>query len=357
MASYSDVTLAVLNQIDRIPYEQRARTLEDVQRILAAEGLPDVKVVGVSATRGDGIDDLERELASRIRAKQSAKGRLGSDINAAAQVMATVGGTSQVPGISSVDRQHLDDALVACAGVPQVVDAIAASTRRQAILRTGWPVARWLGKLRRDPLKDLGLGSDMSMTALAKASLPEASPVQRANAELAIRDLTEKASAGLEGPWRDAIRNAADPRAHTIVDDLDHAIEATHVRARTAWWWRAVHLVQWLAFLGLIAGLGWLAVEAVVDSYFPDTSLPDIKDIAGYPAGAVVAAGSAALGIILGLSSRLLARLSGRRRATKADQALRAAIDEVTVRRVIGPVQEQLDAYGAYRTGILAALD
>ncbi|GAA3511665.1 50S ribosome-binding GTPase [Aeromicrobium panaciterrae] len=356
MASYSDVTVVVLNQIDRIPYEQRTRTLEDVRRILAAEGLPDVEVVGVSATRGDGIEDLKRLLATRIRAKASAKGRLGSDITAAAQVIAQVGGTHQVPGISPADRRVLDDALVSCAGVPQVVDAIAAATRRQAILRTGWPVARWLGKLRRDPLKGLMLDSDMSMTALARASLPEASPVQRANAELAIRDLAEKASVGLEHPWRDAVRAAASPPGHTIVDDLDAAIAATHVRARTAWWWRVVQVIQWLAMLGLIAGLGWLAAQGLQDSVYPDMSLPELKDIAGFPAAAVVAAGSAAVGIVLGLLSRVFARLSGRRRARNADRQLREAIDSVAVTRVVAPVQAELDAYGAYRTGILAAL-
>ncbi len=356
MASYSDVTLVVLNQIDRIPYEQRARTLEDVKRILAAEGLPNVEVVGVSATRGDGIDDMKRVLATRIRAKASAKGRLGSDITAAANVMAQVGGTGEVPGIGPADRQTLDDALIACAGVPQVVEAIAASTRRQAILRTGWPIARWLGKLRPDPLKDLALSQDMSMTALAKASLPEASPVQRANAELAIRELAEKASVGLEQPWRDAVRDAASPRGHSIVQDLDAAIEATHVRARTAWWWRGVQVVQWLTLLALVAGLGWLATEAIVDNFFPDTKLPEVNDIAGYPAGAVVAAGAAVLGISLGLLSRMFARIGGRRRAKRANRDLRRAIDEVTESRVVGPVEVELDAYRAYRSGILAAL-
>jgi len=356
MASYSDVTLVVLNQIDRIPYEHRARTLEDVQRILAAEGLPDVEVVGVSATRGDGIEDLKRVLAARIRAKVSAKGRLASDITAAANVIAQVGGSAQVPGISPADRQALDDALVSCAGVPQVVDAIAASTRRQAILRTSWPITRWLGKLRRNPMKQLELDAEMSATALAKASIPTASPVQRADAELAIRDLAEKASVGLEQPWRDAIRSAANPPDHTIVDDLDAAIEATHVRARPAWWWHGVQVVQWVTLLALITGLGWLAAEAVRDNFYEGLSLPDLGEIAGFSVGAVVAAGAAVLGIVLGLLSRLLSRLSGRRKARRADRALRAAIDEVTVSRVIGPVQEQLDAYGAYRAGLLAAL-
>ncbi len=145
----------------------------------------------------------------------------------------------------------------------------------------------------------------MSMTALAKASLPEASPVQRANAELAIRDLAEKASVGLEHPWRDAIRDAASPSGHSIVEDLDAAIEATHVRARTAWWWRVVQVIQWLAFaragrrswLGSPPRRSWTTSSLTM-------SLPEVKDIAGYPAGAVVAAGAAAFGIVLGLCCR-----------------------------------------------------
>jgi len=111
-----------------------------------------------------------------------------------------------------------------------------------------------------------------------------------------------------------------------------------------------------VTLLALITGLGWLAAEAVRDNFYEGLSLPDLGEIAGFSVGAVVAAGAAVLGIVLGLLSRLLSRLSGRRKARRADRALRAAIDEVTVSRVIGPVQEQLDAYGAYRAGLLAAL-
>ncbi len=68
------------------------------------------------------------------------------------------------------------------------------------------------------------------------------------------------------------------------------------------------------------------------------------------PAGELVA------GIALDLVSRVVARLSGRRKAKRADRALRGAIDEVTIAGVIDPMQAELDAYGAYRIGILAAL-
>lgn len=356
MAAYSDVTLVVLNQIDRIPYEQRPRTLEDVKRILTDEGLPDVAVVGVSATRGDGIDDLKRELAARIRAKSAAKSKLAADISAATEVIAQVGGTSVVPGISPADREALDDALVSCAGVPQVVDAIAASTRRRAVLHTGWPIARWLGRLRRDPMRELGLDADMSTTALAHSAIPQVDHVQRAEAELAIRDLADKASVGLERPWRDAVRLASSPPGEDVVDALDRALAATDLGAgKPALWWRLVQVVQWLAFLAMLGGLGWLAAQGV-EHFVSSVTLPDVKDVAGVPAAAAVAGGAAVFGIVLGLVSRLFARLSGRRKAKRADRLLRAAIDSVIEQRVIAPVRGELDSYGIYRQGIIAAL-
>jgi GTP-binding protein EngB required for normal cell division len=362
MAAYSDVTLVVLNQIDRIPYEQRPRTLEDVKRILTDEGLPDVDVVGVSATRGDGIDDLKRELAARIRAKSAAKSKLAADITAASAVIAQVGGTSVVPGISPADREALDAALVSCAGVPQVVDAIAASTRRRAVLRTGWPIARWLGRLRRDPMTDFGLDQDMSTEALARSAIPKADHVQRAEAELAIRELADKASVGLERPWRDAVRLASSPPDDDIVDALDDAIVAADIgTGKSALWWRVVQVVQWLAFLTILVGLGWLAAQAV-EHYVSSVTLPDlkdvvgVKDIGGVPVAAVVAGGAAVFGIVLGLVSRVFARISGRRKAKRADRQLRAAIDAVVEEHVIAPMHAELDSYQKYRKGIIAAL-
>src|SRR5690349_22907689 len=84
LAGYRDVTVVVLNQIDRIDYTERARALEDVRRILDDEGLDGVTVLGTSASRGDGVDELKRELKARIEAKRSARDRLGSDVSAAA---------------------------------------------------------------------------------------------------------------------------------------------------------------------------------------------------------------------------------------------------------------------------------
>jgi hypothetical protein len=294
-------------------------------------------------------------MATRIRAKSSAKSRLASDISAAAGVIAQVGGSSDAPGLAPADRNALDEALVECAGVPQIVDAVSWSTRRRAAQRTGWPVVRWLRRLRKDPLHDLGLGDDLSMSSLARAAVPEAGNVQRANAELAIRDAAEKASIGLERPWRDAIRDASNPPGDDIIDALDRAIHETSLGvSRPAIWWRIVQALQLLLILGMVGGLGWLAAQGI--QQLASFDLPDLGKVGGVPMAAIVAGGSLVGGLLLAAISSLASQIGGRRKAKRADRQLREAIDRVIAERIISPIQAELDAYGAYRSGILDAL-
>ncbi len=355
MASYSDVTLVVLNQIDRIPFEQRDRALADVRRILADEGLPDVPVIGVSATRGDGVDELKRELATRIRAKSSAKARLTSDIVAAAAVIEQVGGSAEAPGVPDAARRALDEALVDSAGVPQTVDAIDASTRRRAALATGWPVLRWLGRGDDDSTDGLALDGDLTPAALARSTAPGVGRVQRSGVELAVRELAEQASAGLERPWRDAVRDAASPRDEDVVDALDTAIRTASVDvARPAPWWRVVHVVQLVAVVAAVLGLVWLVVQGVAS--LTSIDLPDLGSVGPVPTAAVVVVVALLAGPLLAAVSGVAARAGARRKAQRADEALRSAIGTTAAERVIAPVQRELDQYGTYRTGITDAL-
>ena len=355
MASHVDVTIVVLNQIDRIPYEQRKTALKDVERILGSEGLGDVLVIGVSATRGDGVDDLKRELASRIRAKAAAKTRLSADIGAVAAAIAEKSGTASVPGIGQADREHLDQALVQCAGVPLVVNAISSSTRRRASIATGWPVTRWLGRLRRDPLKDLHVGADMSNSALARSSIPSPTHVQRASAEVAIRDLAEKASVGLGKPWERAIREASTSKSADITDALDQAVMSTDLGvSRPSLWWRLVNILQWLFFVAALVGLAWLLALFVAD--VTRFNLSDPRDVAGFPAPTLLAVAGVAFGIGLAVLSRFAGRLSGRFKARRADRLLRKAIGDVAQSQVVEPIEAELAAYARHREGLLKAI-
>jgi GTP-binding protein EngB required for normal cell division len=355
MAAYRDVTLVVLNQIDRIHYSDRERALGDVRAILEREGLPGVPVIGVSAHRGDGIDDLKRELVRRIRAKASAKERLGQDVAAAAAGIAASGGRAEIPGITTIDREALDLALLDSVGAPQLVDAVEASTLRTARRHTGWPPLRWVGRLRKDPLRELGIDPDGSLASLSRAVRPSVGHVQRAQAESAVREISEKAAVGLERPWRDAVREAAASTSGDVVRRLDETVDGIDLGlSRTPFWWRAVDLLQWLAFAAFVAGAAWGAVELLAG--VTGWQVPDPPVVAGFSLPLLLLLLGLVGGIVLAVVSRVAVRASARRRAQHADAVLRRTVAGLAEQQVVAPLQAELDRYARYRQGVLRAL-
>lgn len=355
MAGYGDVTLVVLNQIDRIEYAERDRALRDVREILAREGLPDVPVIGLSAKRGDGVDDLKRELSARIRAKVSAKERLAQDVTAVAGQVAAVGGRSVVPGLSDVDRQALDLALLDSVGAPQVVEAVEASTRRSAARHVGWPPLRWVSRFRKDPLIELGLDAGGTVSSLSKAVRPTVGHVQRAQAEAAIREITQKAAVGLERPWREAIRDASVRDGADVVRDLDDAVDHIDLGlSRPAAWWRLVDVLQWLALLALVVGIGWTGYELVGGVSSLETPEPPV--VAGFSLPLLLLIGGGVVGVVLAVLSRAAVRVEARRRAARAEAALRDAVAQVSQTKVVAPIEAELQRYEAFRQGIDRAL-
>ncbi|MGQ2910559.1 GTPase [Aeromicrobium sp.] len=355
MAGYSDVTLVVLNQIDRIHYSDRERALGDVRAILEREGLPDVPVIGVSAHRGDGVDDLKRELARRIRAKASAKDRLAQDVAEAAQRVVATGGRADIPGLTDIDRQALDLALLDSVGAPQLVEAVEASTLRTARRHTGWPPLRWVGRLRKDPLRELGIDPTGSVASLTRAVRPSIGHVQRAQAESAVREIAEKAAVGLERPWRDAVRRASVRTGDDVVRELDDTIDRIDLGlSRTPVWWRLVDVLQWLAFAAFVAGVGWGAVELA--SRVAGWEVPEAPVVLGFSLPLLLLVGGLAVGVVLAVLARVTVRASARRRAQRAEAVLRRTVDEVAQDKVLAPLQAELDRYERYRSGIVRAL-
>ncbi|MGJ9421757.1 GTPase family protein [Aeromicrobium sp. CF3.5] len=356
MAGFSDVTLVVLNQIDKIPYEQRDQAMADVRRLIVEDGLTDVEVMAVSATRGDGITELKRELTARIDDKSAARARLVTDVQAAAEVVADLGGTAKTPTLAPETREQLVDELAESAGVPQLVEAIATSARRRAGRFTDWPPIRWVGRLRRGNDDELGLGEDYTSAAVARAVVPEVGPVQRSATELVVRRAVDTVGDPLARPWRSAVRSAAGTDG-SVADSLDAAIRDTDITASgTPVWWRAVLVVQWLLLLFAAAGLLLLGVQMIdrqVDLAF---SVPDPGDIAGLPFAATLGFGALVAGMVLGLVSRFVTRLSARRHARRVEEALQASISRVADEQVLAPVQAELARYAAYHAGVHTAL-
>ncbi len=178
------------------------------------------------------------------------RARLEADLRDAAVRLGEASGTSAHPNLSTERVATLEDALADAAGVPTVVDAVEAATRRRANRATGWPVTAWLSRLRPDPLKrlHLDLGKDgKAFTGRGRTSVPAATQVQRARVDGEVRAVADEVSAPLTRPWADSVRRASVSRLPDLNDRLDAALSSTELNADAIPVWAGlVRFVQWL---------------------------------------------------------------------------------------------------------------
>jgi GTP-binding protein EngB required for normal cell division len=367
LSTHADVMMVAFNHIDEIPADQVDNAVADVRRLLTEDGLGSVPVFATSATRGDGVDDLRAAIIDRVAHKKFSRERLTADVRAAAARIAEQTGDGHPGDIKATARDDLVDACADAAGVPVVVDAIEAASLLRARSATGWPVTKWLNRFRRNPLRRLHLdgvpgdGSDTSRrgrnrrTTVARTSLPEPTPVQRARVDAAVRGVADSVTVGMAKPWADAVRQASVSRLDDVSDALDKAVANTDLGvARDPFWWKGMRAVQWLLFLTAVVGAGWLAALAVF-SYL-QLPEPGRVDWLGIPVPTMMLIGGVLLGVLVAVACRFAASVSARRRASRADNRLRAAIEGVTDELVVDPMREEVGAYTRCRDGAKAAL-
>ncbi len=356
LASHADVMVVVLNHIDTVPEDRRISMLEDVRRLLDRDGLAQVPVFATSARNGDGMPELRAEIASRVADKKSTRQRLDADLRAVAARLNEECGTGKPRSLASGRVQAMEEALADSAGVPTVVSAIERSTRQRAGQATGWPVVSWLSRLRPDPLRRLHLdlgATGKQLTARARTSIPEATPVQRAKVDTEVRALADDVSAGMTRPWADAVRRASTSRLGEMADRLDAEIAGTDLGvARIPAWAGAVRVLQWLLIIAAVLGGAWTVALALSGGLGDDA----VPDYGGIDLPVLLLVGGVAVGILLALVCRVLVDLTARGRAAAADRRLRAAVHEVSSELVVAPVESELDAFRTVRTGLDAAL-
>jgi GTPase Era involved in 16S rRNA processing len=353
--SYADVTVVVLNHIDTVPEDRRQAMVDDVRRLLDADGLAQVPIFAISARHGTGVDRLRAEIVERVSAKKAARTRLDADLKVAAERMAEVNGPGKPRELSDRRVGALEDAFADAAGVPVVVAAVERSTRIRAGRATGWPVVSWLSKLRPDPLKRLHLDLGKEGRQLSRTSLPATTPVQRARVDTEVRDLADQASQDLGRPWVEAVRRASTSRLDDLGDRLDAAMAGTDLGvAKMPLWAGAVRLLQWLLILVALGGGGWLVALAVMG--FLELPEPTTPKVGGVPVPTLMLVGGVALGLLLALLCRVLVRMTARRRAAAADRLLRSAVHDVAVELVVDPIRTELQAHSDVRQGLARAL-
>ncbi len=358
LATHEAVTMAVLNQGDRLSPAEVDSCRVDLARLMALDGVPNAAVLATSATTGVGVDELRQRLANTVAGRTAARTRLAADVRAVAQALAG----HVAPEEAEVDdelREELLDALARAAGVPIVVDAVERDYRIEAAGRTGWPFTRWVHRLRARPLRRLRLGDrDIEVTradvrsVLGRSSLPPPTPAARAAVSLASRRVADRAGHDLPTPWADAVERAAAPTDAELGDSLDRAVVGTSLHARAPVWWRVVEVLQLALALAAVVGLAWLALYVVLGWLQLDTVVPDPPTVGVLPVPFLLLAGGLLLGVLLALVAAWLARIGARRRGGAADARLRGSIAVVADEQVLAPVQRVLDRHAATRTAL-----
>ena len=358
LSGHEDVMLVVLNQIDRVPPERRNSMLDDVRRLLVADGLTGVPVIPVSAREGWGVQELRSEIARKVASKKVARKRLEADVKAAAAHLETYVGTASSPELSDERVQALQDAFADAAGVPTVVKAVEDSTRLRANRATGWPVTAWASRFKPDPLKRLHLDlgdAAQALTGASRTSVPQPTQVQRARVDSEVRALVDDVTTGIKPAWANAVRRASVERLPDLGDRLDRALATTDLGAdKIPVWAGLVRVLQWLLIIAAVVGAGWLALLTLGSAAGLDNE--STPEWLGVSLPILLLGGGVALGILFALVCRVLVHLTARRRAQVADQRLRGAIAEVADELVVAPVNAELAAYTEARTGLAAAL-
>jgi GTPase Era involved in 16S rRNA processing len=347
--THSDVMLVLLNQIDTIPVEERQSLVDDVRRLLVDDGLPDVKVLAVSAQEGLGMDALRREIQSRVAAKRSATTRAESDIAAAALRLQDDGVPRE---LAPTEIQRLEESVGDAAGVRSVAATVGRRARARASQAVTWPPLL-LGRLfASDPSKSLtvDLGEDLGRVGGSGGEpAPRVAPVSRELVDSAVRDLTDDASRGLPGPWAESVGRAGAATVAGTTVKLGAGLAGVDLGVdRLPGWVRVVQGVQWLLFAVGLGGAAWWVASAVGGG--------DAAEVGGLPLPAVLCLGGFALGILLAVVCMGLVRSVAKRRSAEVHDDLQDVISEVVSTTVVRPVSQELSAYAAFKVGLTEAL-
>jgi GTP-binding protein EngB required for normal cell division len=361
LATHDAVTIVVLNQVDRLSDSEIQECVADLTRLMARDGIPKATVIPTSARSGRGMDVLGQRLSNAVSGSNAARARLAADVRQCAAALRPAVADTE-PTIKAKGENELVDALARAAGVPTVVRAVERDYSMQAVTHTGWPMTRWVQKLRPKPLRRLRLDAgrgDISVTqadvrsVLGRSSLPPPTPAARAAVDLATRRLADKAGSSLPTPWGDAVDDAAAPSGHAMSDALDQAVIHTSLRSRTPVWWRVVGIIQILLALAVLSGALWFVVLWVLGwLQFPSIETPMWGPL---PWPFVLLFGGVVAGLLLALVSRFLAGIGARRRGAVINGRLRDSISEVADERILAPVTAILERHRETRQHLEAA--
>ncbi|WP_309081932.1 dynamin family protein [Zhihengliuella sp.] len=354
LATHEAVTLVVLNQVDRLDEAEVEPVLASLSTLLAVDGIRHQRLRAVSAATGQGIDALRADVRAIVAQRTAAQERLLADIGQSAALLGEDASESDLATPGSRQRDSLATGLAEAVGVETVVRAVQRSHRLDATAYTGWPLTKWMAKLRPDPLRRLNLKASEVNPDINRTSLPAQGAAQRAMADGAVRRFTDDAGTGAPAVWKTAIRDAGIQSRRDLPQKLDRAVAGTELGANAkSWWWYVVAVVQWVALATALAGALWLLGLAVA-SYL-QFDLPPAPRSLGFSVPTLMVVAGLLGGVVLALASTAIARLGAAIKGRKVRRRLVASVTEVADCAVVGPVRAEIERCNRYRSAVVGA--
>ncbi|MFD0803802.1 GTPase, partial [Streptomonospora algeriensis] len=154
MTGHGAITVAVLNQVDRVAPQELEELLTDLRRLLETESGVHPRVLTTSTITGQGVGTLRSLLAETVTERRALIDRLVADLDRVVVGFERYHGDPEEVGAVVPDqvRSALVDDLMEAGGVAGVADTAESAYQQRGERRVGWPVARWASRLRRDPL-------------------------------------------------------------------------------------------------------------------------------------------------------------------------------------------------------------
>ncbi|MGW3513378.1 GTPase [Streptomyces sp. NPDC000994] len=339
MAGHAEVMFVVLNQVDRLPGEAADQVLDDLRRLLDEDGIAlgehgelGTTVLALSALTGQGVGELREALGQFVAERGAAVRRISADVDAAAQRLRPVYAARSNAGLSEEAREEFTARLADAVGATAAGEAAERAWLRNANKACGTPwlrLWRWCRSRREAPTGRFLLRNQQDEEATA-----------RQRVEYAVRTVADQASAGMPGPWAQAVREAAVRGAHGLPEALDQLAARAGLPSgrppRPGWWPLAV-LVQAAMTILQVAGGLWL-VGQIVGVTAPYLGVPVLLMLAGIVGGPFVE-----------WSCRIAARGPARRYGQEAERRLREAASGCGRARVLDPVAAELLRYREVR--------
>ncbi|MET7637834.1 GTPase [Streptomyces sp. NPDC005438] len=362
LAGYSEVTVVVLNQSDRLPGDAREMVLDDLRRLLDEDGValgehgePGAQVLATSAVTGAGVPELRENLVELVRDRHAASRRLAADLDQVVEGLRPYYVTeAEAPaGLTEEAYEEFDDRLAASVGAVAEGEAAERLWRRQARHACATPWSRMVRRRRAKAVARTRTEEEReTRTPSGEAS---ADPLWTARPVLAeaVRSLTQQASDGLPPNWARSVRDAAWRGADGLPEALDTTVaparrtsagaaEEEPVTPRPRWW-TVVRCTQSL-LVGLL-GLGAVWGVAVVLGLLPGPLW----------AAAAVCGGALVAGPLLAWGTGLAARGPARAYGLEREKQLRRLAAGCGRLRVLEPVAAEWARYEEVRERYLVA--